>query len=293
MSNKVDIMFPVGRLVGGSLVKGKDKDYEGRPLVYKTGEKKGQPRLSFSIGVAIAKKPDHTSWAQTEWGAKIYQAGLSFFPNGAATREDFSWKINNGDDTKVDDKGKRYCDREGYAGHWVLWFSQSQPIKACDALGKDWIDAELIKPGYYVQVKGNIDGNESVGNPGVYLNPDVVAYSAPGPVISLGLDLSELGFGGELPPGVSAIPEGMTETPAVASNTLPGQQRAAASTLPGAKTVVQPNTAILGAGTVPKPPGAAAVLHKMTAAAGANTYEMFIAEGWDDASLIAAGYMLA
>ena len=60
-SVQVPLVLPPGRFVWGSLYKGRDKDFEGRPLVYKTGPDAGKPRVTFDFGVAIPKEPGKRS----------------------------------------------------------------------------------------------------------------------------------------------------------------------------------------------------------------------------------------
>ena len=52
---------PVGRLVGGSVYTAKTENYDGGPLVVKSGPNAGQPRLASSFGVAF---PTHPSAAR-------------------------------------------------------------------------------------------------------------------------------------------------------------------------------------------------------------------------------------
>ena len=71
MSQEIKILLPVGRIVGGSLYKGQDKDAEGHPLVVKTGPNAGQARVRYYVGYAIPKGQE-THWNQTPWGAQIW-----------------------------------------------------------------------------------------------------------------------------------------------------------------------------------------------------------------------------
>ena len=128
MSNNdkyLNLTTPVGRMASGSLYETETKDFDGNVKVFKTGDKKGQPRPTYDFRVGIAKEPGHTHWSQTEWGAKIWAHGHAQHPNGAAQRKDFAWKVQDGDSTEVNKKGRRWCDIPGYPGHWVLSFSNS------------------------------------------------------------------------------------------------------------------------------------------------------------------------
>ena len=129
-----DIMFPAGRLIGGSVSKGDDKDSKGQPRVVKTGVNAGKPFTDYSFGVAIPKN-GAAAWTATEWGAKVYAAGVEGYPNGETQRPDFSWKIIDGDSQIPNKKGKRPCDQQGYPGNFIIWFSSGTPPKQYDVIG--------------------------------------------------------------------------------------------------------------------------------------------------------------
>ena len=46
---------PVGRLISGSAFESVNTDFEGNPLLYKSGPKIGQPREKWTAGIAIPK----------------------------------------------------------------------------------------------------------------------------------------------------------------------------------------------------------------------------------------------
>lgn len=141
----MNILFPCGRLLWGSLYDPKKEDFDGKPLLYKEGPRNGQPRVQFSFGIGIAKTPGgapaitlgaalasqgHTleslrasgwtdatllqaghataipAWAVEPWGKQIYDLAAASFRNGEILRPDFSWKIKDGD-SPVPGKGFR------------------------------------------------------------------------------------------------------------------------------------------------------------------------------------------
>lgn len=303
---RVNITSPVGRIVAGSLYKANDKDFDGKPLVVKTGQNAGQPRVNYYIGLAIKKEPGHTHWAQTTWGAKIWQVGHTAFPQ-AAQRPDFAWKIEDGDSTIPNKRGKKPCDNEGWAGHWIIRLSSGFAPKVYRQEGAGLVQemqADYVKPGYFVEVAFTVDGNANQNNPGVYLNNQMVCFRAFGPEISFGMDVSEAGFGAApLPAGASATPPASTFPPPAAPASVTGVP-AAALPIP---TAVVPNTQFANipalptvAGSAPAVPAApiptattASPSRTMTAKANGASYEAFIAAGWTDANLIAQGYMTA
>ena len=316
MSTRKDILTPVGRIVQGSLYKGNDKDAEGKPLVVKSGPNSGQARLDYYFAIAIPKTPGHTHWSQTEWGQLIWATGHAAFPH-AAQAPTFAWKVKDGDSTIPNRKGKRPCDQEGFPGNWILSFSSGYPPKIYNANGTQQIlEPDAVKPGYFVQVFGSVDGNGSTTQPGVYLNHNMVAFVAHGQEIYFGPDASAVGFGQnvQLPPGASATPlpggfnpappvPGVPPAPAGYATQPPGpgyavpQMPAPAYVpppmpAPAAPVYVAPNPAVL-APPVPMAPVAppAAPVRRMTAKAGGHSYETLISGGWTDATLVQHGLM--
>lgn len=203
---RTDILTPVGRLVRGSLYNGSDKDAKGVLRVVKTGPNAGQPRVEFFFALAIKKGPE-PHWNQTTWGGPIWQCGQAGFPQGQANGPLFSWKITDGDSAVPNKRGKIPRDGEGYPGHWVLNFSNGFAPRIFTADGSAEITTPgQVKLGYFIQVAGSVAPNTGE-SPGIYLNPNMVAYAAQGPEIVLGPDASEVGFGqSPLPPGAQAIP---------------------------------------------------------------------------------------
>lgn len=277
---------PVGRLVGGDLYTASDKDGAGNLRVYKSGPQTGQPRPEFYIAVAIPKERDPATgqikhWAATEWGAKIWQAGHMFQGN-ASQNPKFAWKIKDGDSDQPDLKGRKPRDREGYPGNWILSMSSGYAPRLYTLIGQPpqspapFEQKDAIHLGCYVQVNANVVGNESLQQPGVYLNLSMVCLCGYGERIVVGPDVSQAGFGGApLPPGASTVPQGGFTPPASAGGAVggvPGVPGApmmqtpaipgaapysTAPTTPAAPTTVQPNPAFLApGGSVPAAPGA-------------------------------------
>lgn len=309
MAQRIDFTTPVGRLVGGSLYKGKTTDDKGNPLIVKTGANKGQQRTEYSFAQAIPKIPGQ-HWANyprhrpdsPSWGEAIWAEGNRAFPN-MAQNPAFSWKVIDGDSTIPNKKGKRPCDREGYPGNWVLWFSSGTPPTIWNANGSERITQEdAVKPGYFIQVMGNVAGNGSDESPGVYLNHSMVALAGYGPEIIMGPDVEAAGFGQgvQLPPGASSTPVAGFAPPAVPSAPVP-QTPAAPPQVPvtpnpgfvtGAGAAMPPTPAsvpsVPAAPQVPVPPAGP----QMTAKANGVSYATFIGQGWTDALLREHGYMV-
>lgn len=321
---------PVARLVGGSLYDARTEDFDGKPLVVKTGANAGKPRVEYSFGVAIPKNPGETHWAQNPALAPIYHFAAQQFPNGEFQHPQFAWKIQDGDSQIPNKKGKKNADREGFPGHWIIWFSGGQAPRVYNRDGTQIItEPGAVKLGYWVQVFGNVTDNKPSQSPGLYMNHSMVALTAYGDEIVLGPDVSAAGFGQgvALPPGATMTPPAtagafnpasLPPVPGVPAGLpqIPGMPAAPVAQVPNlpvspvgsvptpaapapivaapAPLPQAPNPAILA---VPTPPAAVApppvVGRQLTAAANGHTYEQLIANGWTHATLVQHGLMVA
>ena len=318
MAQRIDIKTPVARLVQGSLYKGNTTDADGKPLTTKSGPNMGQPRTDYYFAVAIPKGPEQ-HWAHTPWGQLIYNAGVAAFPNCAHASPTFAWKIKDGDSQIPNRKGKKPCDTEGFAGHWVLSFSSgfAPKVLRLDAQNnpQPWLDVDAVNLGDWVEVFGSTGGNDSTQTPGVFLNHSMVCFRGYGQRIIVGPDAASVGFGATpLPAGVSATPLASAFAPALpgAVPGLPGMpalpQMPVAPAVPAmpapvaaAPVAVMPHTGFLTPGVpgVPTVPGVPAIpqvpaapVRQLTALAGGATYEQLIQGGWTDALLVQHGMML-
>lgn len=312
----------VGRLVGGMFDTPRLKDDENKELTYPDGSLKAE----YYIMLAIPKGSE-THWNQTEWGAKIWAIGEAGYPGGFVNRHDFSWKITDGDSATPNKKGRKPCDREGYAGHWVV--AATRPCPRDRLSPPQYVDirtnpknpvpipADAIKHGYYVQAAVNVSDNTTAAGqpaktPGVYINLDIIALAAYGQpiVFDTQVDAAQAGFGGfSLPAGaMTTPPAGLAVPPAAPVPNAPAAAGAAmspasmvnaATAVPPANSApwtasVTPNHQFAAGVPAPAPvaPPPAAPVRQMTAAAAGVTYEAYIAAGWTDDQLIANGLML-
>ncbi len=311
---KTDFLTPVGRLVQGDPFEAQTKNMQGQPLMTQAG----QPTQRYFIAVAFAK----TDAAFGLLYAKLKEVARADFPQlfdaaGNCTHPRFSWKLIDGDG--VDDNGKPNKNKEGFAGHWVLKFSSSFAPR-CFHAGhyqphEQIQDAKAIQRGYFVRVAGTIEGNGNIQKPGLYVNLNMVELAGVGPIISSGPDAGAVfgaaGGAAPLPVGAQPLPMHAGSAPPVAVS-MPMPTPAAlpamlvnvpAVGIPQLPTpvAVAPNPAFLAgpgapqaplAPMAPPMPVAPPVARQMTAAAGAYTYEQYVAAGWDDAKLRAHGMML-
>lgn len=251
---KTNITTPVGRIVGGSLYEPQTTDAEGKPLVVKHGVNAGQPRVNYFIALAIPKTGE-PHWAHTAWGQVIWTIGNQAFPNFAQSR-DFSWKIEDGDDATPNPKrkGRKNCETEGYAGHWIIKFSGGFAPKVYRQEGGGYVqimEKDAVKPGYYVEIACSVEGNGSQSQPGVYLNHSMVCFRAYGQEISFGPDVASAGF------GQAALPAGASMTPPASTVPMPAQPAPAPGAIyapPGG----QAYPPVAGGVPAPLPPGGSA-----------------------------------
>lgn len=210
----MEFQSPVGRLVQGDVLKPQTTGKDGKPLLVKTGPNAGQPRTSFFIAVAIPKTPGAQAWYQEQHPMfqAIYQTGRAGFPQGfnpstgLPNHPRFAWKITDGDGN--DEEGKPNNTKPGFAGHWVVKFSNGFAPKLIQN-GAYINDPEFCKRGYYVRVLGDIAPNTGAEVPGVYLNFYGVELVAYGEVIAGGPDV----LAGFAKAGAAALPPGASLTP--------------------------------------------------------------------------------
>lgn len=246
---------PTGRMVGGNLYEPKKTDSEGRPLVFKNGDKKGEARVDFYCAIAIPKTPGVSHWASEKgWGEILWAAGHAL-GGSAAQRPDFAWKVTDGDSQVPNTKGKKPCDNEGFPGCWILHTGNGSAPKIVNSNGSAYLlEAGAVKAGYFIQLNASVNYNGSQSNPGVFINNRVVSLQYHGTEINFGADPTQMGFGGgAAPAGAVAIPAG-----AVGAPPAPGASPPPPPTPAAANTPPPPPAAAAPAGSPPPPPGAPA-----------------------------------
>ncbi len=318
------ILFPPGRIVQGDLYKGQDKDQAGNPLIVKTGPNAGKNTVRYFFAVAIPKT--QANWWFEEWGKQVFAIAAAAWPQGQTSNPNFAYKLEDGDSQIPNQNGRKNADREGHRGCWIVKFSSSFPAKIFDAQSNPLIQPGLVKPGYWVEVVGTVEGNANPQKPGIYMNHNMVCFRAPDVEITSGPDPRSVGFGqAALPPGVSAAPP--------SSAGVPGSAPSPAAAYPGAVATPAPATAYPSASPAPMatpvpvavaphagfiaPPGAAPTPMAAPAAPmapapapavavdplgapagfrmanpqGAN-YAAHLQNGWTNDSLLAGGHMV-
>ncbi len=308
MTTRESILFPVGRLIQGSLYKAYDKDQQGKPNVYPAGHAKaGQPKIQYFFAVAIAKNPGEAAWWLSVWGGKILAVAQGAWPGGQTQIPSFSWKVEDGDSTIPNKNNKKNCDLEGAPGNWLVNFSTTLATKVYrEDAGRwaEWLDVDAVKLGDYIEVQGSVSGNSNAQNPGVYMNPDMVAFRGYGPRIQRGPDPNAAGFGkSAMPQGASNVPIGGPAMPSTGSASslplIPGTPATAGippNTPP--KLPVTPNPGFIAPPGAPAAPSAPPALPAapvgpiMTAKAGGALWAAFQAQGWTEDAARAQGYIV-
>lgn len=273
--SSLSLVTPVARMLQGSLYVPFTKDAQGNPLVYKSGSKKGEPRVNYYFSAGIAKNPGESSWKDTAWGKEIFKFASEISPSNFSSSK-FSWKITDGDSDVPNDRGVKPRNREGFAGNWVLNFSNGFAPVITDATGSNQIKEEnFLNPGDYMQIHVIVVGNSSQLNPGIILNPRHVAFRAYGKKIVYAQDPKELGF------GQAALPVGASLTPITEQINFNNFNPVEISESNLEEIPAYPQ--ILDA---PAP-----AVHKMTEKAQ-GTYDQYVSKNWTDAQLIQHGLML-
>jgi len=187
MSNSVEVVTPVARIVGGHPMVSNPviDDKTRQPKMQQDGV---TPRTDTYIGLAIPKGAE-TDWRQTEWGAKIAEVAIRDWPGGQSTMPGFAWKITDGDSQVPNQKGIAPASREGYPGHWIVnakteWGVQCFHVGKYDPI-EQITDPKAIKPGDFVRVLLDVKGNGSTQTSGIYINPKKLELHQAGPLIVL------------------------------------------------------------------------------------------------------------
>lgn len=322
---------PVGRIVQGDPWEPNLTDQDGKPRVYDRGPKMGQPKPQWFIAVAIAKTDPAWPAFHQMLLTEAATAWPSLFPqgaNGSCALPTFSFKLIDGDDATphIDPKtGKswRYCDKEGFPGHWIVKCSSGfapkvyEEVPAGSGTFMEVTDKSRLKAGYYVRVAGQTSSNDQPTKPGIYVNLNMIQIVGQGPEITRGVDAATA-FGGAgpaaLPPGATplqpAVAGGFTPAPVSPPAIPPSPAVPSAPTVPPHTTymtppampvtppapapVVPPHTGYMQAPpapVTPPPPAGPTLTPAGQAAFPGGTYEGFLAAGWTDAALRQAGYV--
>lgn len=201
----------------------------------------GEIMTEYGFGLAVMKSTIAQQGNDpTQIWAAIHAEAMTLYPNGQIPPS-FAMKYKDGDG--VDDKGRPFSQREGYAQHLVFACTTSLPIKYFKwENGANIMVNEGIKCGDYVKVQLQVKAHPAVGTAkaGLYLNPQAVQFLGFGKEI-INAPSGDQIFGLAAPtqyPGASQVP--------VAPNSGP--------LLPQPMTQVQPSYQPPVAQAAPPPP---------------------------------------
>lgn len=311
----------VGRIVKGDVFAGYDKDYDGIPY---TDKKTGEPVSRYSVGIAFLKTDPATD-AMLAYMRKCGDEDcgtLSGHPS-------FSWKHVDGDSDVPDLKGVKPCDKDGYAGHHVITFTQpTRPPRVVDENQVDiGADSGKAARGSYVRVCFDVKGHTTNAKPGIYVTHKLVQHIGYGVPLAGGIDV-----GAALAAPVGVAPAGMSSTPLAPAGAPPAAAPPAAGApaaspfggapaptphaapqapapVAGPPAAVAPAPAVPGApvapvpnfGAAPPPPAAIATPPAALAApagfamapTAAASHADYLAGGWTHDQLVAQGLVVA
>ncbi len=259
----------VGRLVQGDPTFLNDKDMSGRKRMSKQDPTKEAPQCFFAV--AIPKEIDPATgypkhWAATTWGAVMWNEGHKGNAQAGQIKH-FAWKLTDGDSTEFNQgtPPRRWCDMEGFPGHWVLKFSSGFVPKLYTLVGQpprqplllQGEQCKMVSLGHYVEVNVNCQPNGDHSKPGIYLNGMMVCLVGYGVPITTGPNVEQANFGAApLPAGASLTPPvGLSPPPAPGGSGTPAVPGAGAPPAPTGQTPVPPGTA--GYSTSPPVPNPA------------------------------------
>lgn len=289
----INITTPVGRIIGGSCTEPRTEDSQGNPLIFKKGANIGQPRVEYSIGLAIPKT--QADWKQELWAQPILQAATRDFPHLFSTpgvlvnpAQKFAFKVTDGDSTMLNSNGNRPCDSEGAPGNWVVWFANGYAPKlytwdTAQNKAVTLAPGEEIKRGFYAEVYGSVSGNGAAGDQaGIFINLSMVCMRGYGPEIMSGPTVDQAGFGGgALPAGASTMPVGGTQQtpPANTQQTPPPPANTQQTPPPPANDLVN------GPGATAPPPPPPPAVENYSYNGVVKTRDEWSAAGWNDAQI--------
>lgn len=311
-----DFVSPVGRMVQGAVNIQHQKDQQTNQLKYVDAQGNkcaanapgAVPEMGVFFAVAYPKMlPNGQPNAEFDQFHNLLKqtaaaAWPALFPNGwhmPCINPKFSWKYQDGDG--VDTNGQSVAGKAGFAGHHIIKYFTSYPIRcyhegkfaAHEEIGADPAKGkpeDVIKRGYWVRVFGEAKTNGATGTqvPGIAVYPKLLSLVERGEEIQSGPDAATA-FGAAAvqwrpAPTNSPIPTGGTSAPAAPS--APGS-------LPAPPAVVRPPAppSAPAAPAAPAAPQRQPVLTLVPHLAQQGfTVDSMKAAGWTDETLVSHGH---
>lgn len=228
---------PGGRFISGSLTEKNAKDYDGNNIpsdqqayYMAVAVDKGRPGLSELLGAI--KNHAETSYAQVPLVLNNIKLGVG--------SQGFSWKIEDGDVPRKDEKTGEDKPIPDYCQNKVIFkFTSLYDIGCCDINGNN-IDPSEIKKGDYVDVMFTIQANGRVdGNAGLKSYANAVRFLGHGEAIGGSKPANE-----QFANKAVDIPEGAQQSPISPNEQQAGMgvQQAAGGPLMASGTANQAQT---------------------------------------------------
>jgi len=206
-------LSPIGRIVQGNPTKQysrpekpDDKKYFCALAIEKTNP--DWPRFYQTL-LAAAKE----GWGENSFGPFPGVMNNPVDANSQYHRAKFSWKIVDGDSQVPNTSGVAPCQKEGWAGCWVVSFSSKLLPTFCRVVGnkaEPTTDTNYIKTGDYAQIYFTTKGNGFKDNPGIYVNLGACLLVGYGEAIQTGKTTEEM-FGQTV--NLQHMPAGASLTP--------------------------------------------------------------------------------
>lgn len=230
-----------GRIVwvSGDLFKGRVQTIFGTTQP-KLDNKTGEQTVQYGFGLAIPKAELADPVRGALWIA-MHEEAFLLFPSRQIPPA-FAMKFKDGDG--IDDEGKSFALREGYAGCLVFALTTNLPIRYFKwENGQNVQVPEGIKCGDYVNVQVMVKSHPAIGQgkAGLYLNPMAVQLVAPGKEI-INAPTGDMVFGTAAP----AAPSGYVPPAAPLAPPLPAA--------PAMPAYAPPAPAMPAAAMAPPPP---------------------------------------
>ncbi len=175
---KLNVDFPVGRFVGGSMTELRKTDHNNKPIA--------EDKWSFDFSVAFDKvNPDGSPGLIVPVMQQIVEYTKQCYAQQPAivARVDQWWTTLDGMSMKIGDgdaPNKKGQYNDNTRGKFVVYFSTQFDVKTCD-VNYQQINPAMIKRGWFVDLTGTVGPNMLLDhNAGVYMNPEWVRLIAEG-----------------------------------------------------------------------------------------------------------------
>jgi len=224
----------------------------------------GQPSMECFFQLAISKQDPALYGGEGVFAKMAATVNRAWPENPDKDPTGFKWKITNGDSPRQDQQTQQWVKRaEHCAGNWIFnikshgYVANSVKLNPATNSHDIIMDPNEYKTGDYLDVIIKVEHNKQVGaQEGIYVNPALVRFSAPGEAITSGgmsaadADIAFAGMPAQAP--VAALAQAPMAAPVQAPAQAPAQAPVVAP-LPAPNAVPAPYDPNFAAG--PTAPG--------------------------------------